>query len=104
VKLTSLTLLAAATLANFFLAERLHSQMSWLLCVVLLVFSAAQGLSFVGLIYGQSGFSTARATVIYDVVVTVCWYGMVLLRGEELGLTGRLGLAFVAAGVLLVSK
>jgi drug/metabolite transporter (DMT)-like permease len=103
-KSLSATLLAVTTLANFLLAERLHSQMSWLLCAVLMVFSAAQGLSFVGLVQGPSGLSMARATVIYDVVVIFCWYSMVLLRGEGLGFTGRLGLALVTAGVLLVFK
>lgn len=103
-KLLSGLFLALSTITNFFLAERLHAGFNRYLCLILLVLSAAQGLSFVGFVYGANGLPMSKATTVYDVVVIVCWYGLLLIRGESVSFAGRVGVLMVGIGVMLVFK
>lgn len=99
--ITALTILAITTVLNGWLCQRLRHQMAFGQVVLVTIFSAMQGLMFVGTL---KRWTVAEATIAYDVVVVLCWYGLLIFRNEGGGWIGRIGLGLIAVGVLLAGR
>jgi hypothetical protein len=101
VRIIALALLGSSTLANAWLCRQLHQRMTAAFWLSVIVLSGLQGATFVILI---KTWTVTQATIAYDVVVVICWYGMLFYWNESSGWQGRLGILLIGVGAILAGR